>query len=115
MYGEIVNSKLSPRAGSGNERAADPGATARQRLGVDLPEADAHRRQDGDVQHGLELAGQLIRIIYLESHAAVAQIEYRGRFSVAAAEHGVGTRPGKRNALPFAQLLAGLRSGGRSG
>jgi hypothetical protein len=41
----------------GNESAANARAAAFERLSINLAQADAHRRQDGNVEHGLEKAG----------------------------------------------------------
>ena len=101
------------RTRSGNEGAADSGALGFGFQYVDFAEADAHGRQDRDVQDGVELAGEIVRIIDVDGYAAVAEVYHRGAISCALAERGVGASAGQRNTFPFALLAGAWLPGGR--
>src|SRR5713101_1905727 len=91
---------------SGNERAAHARRLAPPRQLINAAQADAHRREDGNMENRVERPGKSVGGIGLQRHAAVTEVEHANRLAGRLANLRV--RPGFRegDALPLSTLLA---------
>lgn len=63
-----------------------------------------HRRQNWNVQNGVELIGHFFRLFEKQGHAAIAQVDDAGGALVEVGEDRVRLGAHQRNAFPFALI-----------
>ena len=88
------------------EGAADANFFSVDLLYVSATQTDLHGRQNRDVQHGREDAGQIFGAIEEQCHAAVAHVQDARGYLAIIADDSVRTRAHQRNALPLAALAS---------
>ena len=69
----------------------------------------AHRRQNRNVQNGVELVGNFFGFFEKQGHAAIAQVDDAGGALVEIGEDCVRLGAHQRNAFPFALIAMLLR------
>jgi hypothetical protein len=92
------------RDGLRDEGAADSCAAAFEALGVGFVEDDANGRKNRNVEHRVELGGELVGFVEDEGHTAVTEIDDGCVALTSVGEDRVCFRAGERYAFPFAML-----------
>ena len=73
----LVQKKGAEVAGLRDERTADTRSAGFRPHRIRFAQDHAHRRQDGHVQNGIELVGDVILAVGKQRDAAIAQIQHR--------------------------------------